>query len=245
MNNNQQTIQKLEGMRFKGMARAFKAILENGMHHKLTGDELITHLVDTEWDDRKNRRLGNLVRQAHFRYAAYLEDLDFSPDRNISKEQILRLADCGWIVKGKDIIITGATGVGKSYFASVLGHQACVNGFKVSYFSSRKLFTKLKLSKSDGTYLKEISKLSKKDLLIIDDFGLEKLDIENRLNFLDIVEDRNIRKSTIIVSQIPVNKWHKIIADPTIADAICDRLVHHSHRFQLKGESLRKKYKND
>ncbi len=156
---------------------------------------------------------------------------------------MLRLAGCDFIRKKENIIITGATGAGKSYLASALGHQACSAGFKVLYYNIAKLFTKLKMLKADATDIKEKEKIEKHDLLILDDFGLQRLDTENRLNLMEIIEDRHGRKSTIITSQLPVNQWHEVIAEPTIADAILDRIVHTAHRIELKGSSMRKKLK--
>jgi len=173
-----------------------------------------------------------------------VEELDFNLNRNLDKNELLRLTDCQWIEQHRDIILTGPSGAGKSFIASALGHQACAYGHKVGYFPCSKMFTNLKLSKADGTYLKELIKIRKLDVFIMDDFGLEPLDATNRLTLLEILEDRHGRKSSIIVSQLPVKDWHKIIGDPTIADAICDRVVHSSKRIKLKGESVRKMYAN-
>jgi len=198
--------------------------------------------VDAEWDDRYNRRLSRLVKAARFRYKACFEELDFSLRRNLDKNQVLSLSDCQWIERHQDMIITGKTGVGKSFICSALGHQGCSYGFKVGYFQSSKLFSKLKLAKADGTYLKELRKIEKLDVFILDDFCLKPLDTRNRFTLLEILEDRHGRKSTLFASQLPIKRWHESIGDPTIADAICDRLIHRAHRIDLKGESVRRLY---
>ena len=240
MANNQATIEKLNSMNLKGMARALKNAIETGIG--LTADEFIAHLVDTEWDDRYNRRLERLIKEAKFRYKASIEEIDFSFARNLDKNMILRFSDCRWIKDKKNIIITGPTGVGKSFVASALGNQACIHGYRTYYFNCSKLFSYLKASKADGTYVKNLEKIAKASNLVLDDFGLEKLDSQSRLALLEILEDRHGLASTIIASQIPIPAWHDIIGDPTIADAICDRIINSSYRIELKGESVRKKY---
>lgn len=204
-------------------------------------DELISYLIDAEWDDRQTRKIERHVRTARFRYKACVEEIVYSEDRNLDRNNMIRFGSCDYIKRKENIIITGATGVGKSYIASALGHQACLKGYKVMYFNMAKLLSKLKMMKADGSYLKEINRIEKQDVLIIDDFGLQPLDNNNRLMFLEIIEDRHERQSTIITSQLPVEKWYEIIADKTIADAVLDRLAHSSHRLEIKGESLRRK----
>ena len=156
---------------------------------------------------------------------------------------MLRLSDCAWIEKKNNIIINGPTGAGKSFLASALGHQECRYEFKAVYFNTKKLFGLLKLSKADGTYSKELERIERADVLIFDDLGLQTLDTQDRLTLLEIFEDRHGRKSTVIASQVPVTKWHDIIGDPTIADAICDRVIHSAYRIELKGASVRKQRK--
>lgn len=244
MNSNEATIQKLEQMKLRGMLRAFRGTIDTGLKNKYTPDELLSHLVDAEWDDRYNRKLERLIRAARFRYQASFEELDFTLNRGLDKNQLLRLSNCQWIESHKDIILTGPAGAGKSFIASALGHQACMYGFKVGYYPSSKLFAHLRLSKADGSYLRDLLRIQKLDVIIIDDFGIEPLGPQNRLTLLEILEDRHGRKSSIFVSQLPVKDWHKIIGDPTIADAICDRIIHSAHRIELKGESVRKIYSN-
>lgn len=242
MNNNQATIQKLEMMGMWGMMRALRQSMEAGTKADFTPDELIAHLVDVEWDERQGRRLTRLLQLARLRYRAGLEDIDFGLHRNLEKNQLMRLADCRWVEERQDLILTGPCGSGKSFLASMLGQQACIHGYTVSYWPASKLFEQMKLCKADGTYLRELAKISKKRLLIVDDFGLEVLDTASRLILLEILEDRHGRSSSVFGSQLPVSQWHQVIGDPTIADAICDRIVHTAHRIELKGESVRKLY---
>jgi len=242
MNSNQATIQKLEKMGMWGMMRALRQTMEAGTKADFTPDELIAHLVDVEWDERQGRRLRRLLQLARLRYRAGLEDIDFGLHRNLEKNQLMRLADCRWVEDRQDLILTGPCGSGKSFIASTLGQQACIHGYTVCYWPAGKLFEQMKLCKADGTYLRELAKISKKRLLIVDDFGLEVLDTASRLMLLEILEDRHGRASSVFSSQLPVSQWHQVIGDPTIADAICDRIVHTAHRIELKGESVRKLY---
>jgi DNA replication protein DnaC len=215
-------------------------LLESKEDNDLSIDDALAFLIDAEWDDRYNKKLSRLLSQARFRYNASFAELDFSKARNIDKGKLLRFSSDDWIKKGESIIITGATGVGKSFLASAIGYQACVNTNKVMYFNSLKLFSFLLATKGDGNFVKEMNKISKQDLIIIDDFGLQVLDGFARITFLEILEDRHGLKSIIMTSQLPINKWHEVIADDTIADAICDRLIHSSHKINLKGDTMRK-----
>ena len=242
MNNNQATLRKLEEMRLHGMARAFRATMETAVKNSFTPDELISHLVDTEWDDRFDRNLDRLIKSARFRYRASFEDIAFGSVRNLEKNDLLRLSEKRWIETHQSVLLTGPTGTGKSFIASALGHQACMHGFRTGYYSCSKLFTYLKIARADGNYLKALERIQRQSLFILDDLGLEPFDAESRMALLEILEDRLGRRSSIIVSQIPVSKWHQVIGDPTIADAICDRIIHSSHRIELKGDSMRKTY---
>ena len=244
--NHTVIMQKLEEMRFTGFARAYREITETNLNREFTNDELIDHLIQAEWDDRYNRKLQRLITNARFRYQASFEEMNFSVRRNLDKNQLLRLSSCDWITKHQNIIITGSTGSGKSWIASALGAQGCQHGIKVLYKNCIKLFDELKIAKADGSYFKEMSKIEKMDLLILDDFGLKPLDGNQKLMLLELMEDRYGRKSTVITSQLPVNQWHAFIKEDTLADAILDRLVHSSHRIELKAEiSMRETYKND
>jgi DNA replication protein DnaC len=231
---------KMRQMRLLGMAKAFHLTLESGKNEKFTPDEMITHLIDSEWDERYNRKLDRTLQSARFRYKASIEELSFE-NKRIDKNQILRLADCEFVKQKENIIITGSTGIGKSFIASALGHQACALGYRVLYQHSTKLFGRMKIAKADGSYLKELAKIEKQQVLLIDDFGIQPLDAQSRLTLMEIMEDRHGKSSTIITSQIPVNKWHEVIGEETIADAILDRIIHDAHRIEMKGDSLRKK----
>jgi len=235
------TVETMKALKFTGMVEAFQASLQTKQNEKFTADEFINYLIQSEWDHRQNRKVNLSMRRARFRYQAIMEDIDFTSGRGLDKNQILRLADCSFVEKNECVLIAGATGVGKSYLASALGHQACTKGFKVLYFNTAKLFSKLRMSKADASYTREINKLAKQDLLILDDFGLHPLDAPTRLMLLEIIEDRHGKKSTIIASQIPITKWYDMLEEETIADAILDRLIHNAHRIELKGESMRKK----
>lgn len=236
------TIQnKMSHMKLLGMLRMYQTMLDSRQHHDLTQDEFINTLIQSEWEYRENKKIGRHLRLAKFRYGASVEEINFTASRGLDKTQVLRLAEGSFIQNKENILITGATGVGKSYLASALGHQACQLGYRTIYFNAQKLFTKLKMMKADGSYTREIGKIEKYDLLILDDFGLQPLDNTARMILLEIIEDRHGRKATIISSQLPVAKWYEVIGDSTVADAILDRMVHAAHRLELKGESLRKK----
>lgn len=233
-------LNKMKQMRLTGMARAFHLTLESGKNEKFTPDEMVSHLVDSEWDERYNRKLERTLQSARFRYKASAEQIAFD-DNRVDKNQVLRLADCEFIKRKENIIITGSTGIGKSFIASALGHQACALNYRVLYQHNTKLFARMKIAKADGSYLRELAKIEKQHLLIIDDFGIQPLDAQSRSALMEIIEDRHGRSSTIITSQVPVSMWHEVIGEQTIADAILDRIVHDAHRIEMKGESLRKK----
>lgn len=237
------TLEKMGQMKLLGMQRMFQSIIESNNHQNLTSDEFISMLVQSEWEDRESRKLQRRLSNARFRYPACVEEINYHHSRNLDKNLILRFTDCSFISRGENILVTGPTGVGKSYIASALGNQACLKGYKVIYYNLQKLFSCLKISKADGSYLKEVDRIGKQDLLILDDFGLQPLDANNRMMLLEIIEDRHGNKSTIISSQLPASKWYDIIGESTIADAILDRLLNCSHKIELKGESMRKKDK--
>jgi len=236
----QETLEKIKKLKLLGMARTYQTSLENDKLQQLSADELITMLVEAEWDDRLNRNIERRLRNAKFRYQSSIENIDFGADRNLDRNQMMRFAECTYIRKQENILITGSTGIGKSHIATALGHQACVLGFKVYYANMAKLFSKLKMGKADGSYIREISRIERQDLLILDDFGLLPIDNQNRSALMEIIEDRHKKASMIITSQLPVNCWHEVIGEKTIADAILDSIVHDAHRIELKGESLRK-----
>jgi DNA replication protein DnaC len=233
-------LNKLSQMRFYGMQHAYRTLLESGKQESLTNDEMIALLVQAEWEDRENRKIERYLRSARFRYPATIEELDLTVPRGLDRTLMLRLADCTFVQRKENVIITGPTGAGKSYIASALGHQACMLGYRALYFNAQKMFPQLNMAKADGTYLKQLARIEKHELLIIDDFGLQPLDANSRMMLLEVLEDRHGIKSTIMASQLPVASWYDVIGDGTIADAILDRLLNSSHRIELKGESMRK-----
>lgn len=239
--NHQQTLTKMREMKCFGMERAFQAALETDQYQQLTPDEWVGLLIDAEYTDRSNRKIKRYLRAAHFRYQAQIEEIDYHSPRNLDKTQLIRLSDCSFLDRKENVLLTGSTGVGKSFIASALGNEACIKGYRVMYYNMGKLFSWLKMSKADGSYHRQLRKIERQDLLILDDLGLQPFDHAARMALLEIIEDRHGRKSTMITSQLPVNTWHEVIAEPTIADAILDRITHTAHRIELKGESMRKK----
>ena len=238
--NNNQTIEKLKQMRLGAMAQLHLQHIKDNRIENITADEYLALLIDHQWEDRQNRKIERLLKQAGFKQQASLADINYSQNRNLDKNMFARLGTLDFITRKENIILTGASGVGKSYLAQALGHQGCMMEYKTTYTNTARLFKRLKLSKVDGTYLKELGKLIKADLLILDDFGLQSFDNHARETLMDIIDDRYNKASTIISSQIPVSAWYDIIGEGTIADAILDRIVNSSHRIDLKGESLRK-----
>lgn len=233
-----ETLNKMKQLKLQGMHNALQTAIETRADY--TKDELLAYLIEAELLDRQSRKTQRLLKAARFRYEASVEQFNFSANRNLDRDQITRLCDCSFIERAENLILTGSTGVGKSYIASALGKQACIRGYKVLYYNTGKLFRILKMAKADNTYQRILNKLAKTDLLILDDFGLHPIDSKNRLALLDIFEDRHGKKSTIIASQLPLSTWYEIIEEQTVADAILDRLAHSAHRIDLKGESLRK-----
>lgn len=239
--SNQPTLNKMKEMRLFGMLRAFENLHHHTAQQNLTADEMVALLVEAEWTDRLNRKTGRYLKTARFRYQATFEEIDYNAQRNLDKNQILRLSDCSYIDRKESILITGPTGVGKSYLSSALGHQACIQGYKTLYFNTGRLLDQLHQMKADATYDKQIRRIARQDLLILDDFGLKPLTQNGRYALLEIIEDRHGLRSTIITSQLPVKEWYEVVGDKTIADAILGRLAHSSHRIALTGESMRKK----
>ncbi len=238
---NEKIIQKMRQMKLYGMALAFKTSLEEHSMPQYTADEMVALLVDAEYDDRNNRRISRRILNARFRYKVNLEQIDFTVERNLDRNLMNRLAECSFIDKHENVLISGSTGIGKSCIASAIGNQACMLGYKVYYASTSKLFSLLKIAKADGSYIKEIARIEKQDLLILDDFGMQPFDNHSRSALIEIIEDRHGKHSTLITSQLPVKQWHEVIGEHTIADAILDRIVHNAHRMELSGESLRKR----
>ncbi len=236
-----QITSKLNELRLQGMSRSWESLVETRHHQDLTLSEGLEILLQAEKLDREQRRFDRLQKNAKVRYQASIEELHMDAFRGIDKTLLASLTTDNYLKNGESIIITGATGCGKSFIASALGQQACAQGYKTAYFNMQKLTPKLKISRVEGTILSFFLKIAKTHLLILDDFGLTHLEKQQQLDLMEIIEDRHARHSTIIVSQLPVASWFDIIGEATIADAILDRLVHTSHRIELKGESLRKK----
>jgi DNA replication protein DnaC len=239
--NSNQTVEKLRQMRLSAMAELHYQNVKDNRFSGFTPDEYIALLADHEWEDRQGKKMARLIKEASFKQKASIADIDYSHSRNLDRNMFGRIATLSFIVKKENIILTGPSGVGKSYLAQALGNHACLMGYKTLYGNTSRLLSRLKLSKVDGTYLKELRKLQKTDLLILDDFGLQAFDATAREIMMDIIDDRFNETSTIVSSQIPVSAWYDIIGEGTIADAILDRLVNSSHRIDLKGESLRKR----
>ena len=235
------TMEKLRKLRFEGMLQALQEQQESSQAQALSFEERLGLLIDREIVARDNRQLQTRLRQAALRQKACIQDIDYSLPRHLDTSLMQSLYSCNWIKEHLNLILTGPTGVGKSFIACALGHQACVQGYKVRYLRLSSILQQLTLAQGDGTYFKKMQQLSKTDLLILDDWGLSVLSTQERRNLLEIFEDRHNRTSTIITSQIPQSEWHAIIGDPTLADAILDRVVHNAYQIQLKGGSIRKK----
>ncbi len=238
--NNQNTIEKMKQMRLGGMAQMHYTNIKDNINLEYTIDQYVGMLVDQEWENRQNRKIQNLIKNARFRYPATIRDVDYSANRQLDKNMFERLALLDFVRNHENVIITGATGTGKSYLAQALGNQACIMLMKTLYYNTARLMDHLKLARLEGTYSKSLMILEKAELLILDDFGLVAFDNQARSALMDIVESKYDRCSIIISSQVPVSGWHELIGEGTVADAILDRIVHSSHRIQLKGESLRK-----
>jgi DNA replication protein DnaC len=242
---NTTTLDKMRRMRLFGMYHTFKSTVESPRNEPFTADEMTALLVDSEWDDRHNRTIARILHNARFRYKASIEQIDYTTERGIDKNTLHRLADGSFITKCENMLITGSTGTGKSFLASAIGHQACQMGLKVLYANTIKLLSQIKMAKADGSSIKEMNRIEKQDLLILDDFGIQPFDHASRASLLEIIEDRHGKHATIITSQLPVRQWYEIIGEKTVADAILDRIVHNAHRIELKGESLRRKWNNN
>ncbi len=236
----QHTLTRLHGLKLDGMARAFEEQLAQPANHGLSFEERFGLLVDREVVWRDNRRLDRLLKQAHLKFpGACLEDLDTRAARGLDTRLLASLASCDWIRAGQAVIATGKTGVGKSWIACALGNQACRQGFAVLYTRFPRLLEELRIAHGDGSFGKRLTQLAKTDVLIIDDWAIGPI-TQAASDLLEVLDDRITGKSTVVTSQLSVEHWHEYLADPTLADAILDRIVHHSHRLTLHGESLRK-----
>ncbi|MCD6526627.1 MAG: IS21-like element helper ATPase IstB [Desulfuromonas sp.] len=234
------TLEKLHDLRLSGMLKALHDQQQVPDIHSLGFEERLGLLIDREVTERENRRLDTRLKKAKLRHCCCVEDLNFKASRGLDKTLILSLAACTWIARGINVLICGPTGVGKSYLACALAHKACLEGYSVLYLRLPRLFEELRLAKADGRYGKLMLSYAKTDLLVLDDWGLTPMTDPQRRDLLELLEDRYGKKSTIVTSQLPVTSWHEAIGDPTLADAILDRLVHNAHKIELKGESMRK-----
>lgn len=235
------TMEKLKAMRLEGMIAAWQEQLQNAKTHALAFDERLALLVDAEWMHRENARFKRVLRDAKLKLAqACIEDIDYPAKRDLDKAVVRQLATCRWIQEHQSILITGATGVGKSYLACALAHQACRKGFRSIYRRASRLFEELKLARADGTYPRFLSRLARVDVLVIDGFAIQPITDAQRSDLLEVLEDRYASRSTIVTSQLPPAQWHDYLADPSLADAICDRVLNNAHRIVLKGPSRRK-----
>lgn len=237
----EQTIQQLATLNLIGMKQALQQQIDQPKTFDLSFEERLGLLVDCEKIHRQNKKVERLLTAAHLRHTATLETLDYQPDRNLKREQVSQLATGEWIRQGYNLVMTGPTGIGKSWIACALGHQACRLEYSVLYTRLSLLLEDLRLAQAQGTYRKRLAKLKVLSLLILDDWGLDRLNTEQRRMMLDLVEERHPQHSTLITSQLPVNAWYEVIGDPTIADAILDRLLSKTHNLTLKGDSLRQK----
>lgn len=236
----EETFAKLSQLRLHGVARALAQQLDEAQYNELSFAERVGLLVDREWTEREARCLTRRLQQAKLREPACVEDLDYRHPRGLDRALLQRLATCEWITKHQNVIIEGPTGVGKTFIACALAHKACREGHTALYRRVPRLFHELLVARADGSYARLLSRIAKTDLLVLDDWGLAPLADQERRDLLEVLEDRWGHRATLVAAQLPVSAWHKLIGEPTIADAIVDRLVHHAHRLTLKGESLRK-----
>ena len=236
-----QTLSQLRQLKLSGMAMALQTQSEQpGTYEGLSFNERLQLLVDSEQQDRDNRKQQRLIRSAKFKLGANLIDIDYQHPRGLQQSQVASLAQCDWLSKAQNLLLTGPCGTGKTYIACAFGHTACLKGFSTRYYRISRLMLELAQSKADGTYQKILKTLAKIDLLILDDWGLEPLNTAQRNDLMEIMDDRHGCASVIIISQLPTDQWYEMIGDNTLADAILDRIMHNSHRIKLRGESMRK-----
>ena len=239
---NHHTLQLLTQLKLDGMARAFEEQSSQTHAASLSFEERFGLLVDREFTHRDTKRVDRLLKQAKLKVSgACVEDIDYRAGRGLDKRLMASLSTCDWIRHARSVLITGATGCGKTWLACALGQQACRQGFSVLYVRIPRLFEELRIAHGDGSFTRKLAALARTDVLLLDDWGVNPLTQPERSNLLEILDDRVATRSTIITSQLPVEHWHEYLADPTLADAILDRIVHQSHKLKLKGESLRKK----
>jgi DNA replication protein DnaC len=238
---NEPTLEKLRAMRLEGMAASWLEQQKDAAATKLAFDERFGMLVDAEWLHRENKRLGRALKEAKLKLSqACVEDIDYPARRELDKAVVRQLSSCRWVQEHQAVLITGPTGTGKTYVACALAQQACRKGFRAVYRRASRLFDELRIAHADGSYVRMLTRLARVDVLIIDDFAIAPVSDEERRHLLELLEDRYGTRSTIVTSQLAPTDWHDYLADPTLADAICDRIVHHAHRLVLKGPSRRK-----
>lgn len=228
-------------MKLRGMASSYEAALSLPVQNRPSLELAVAQMVEAEAQDRRDRKTAMFLKISKLRYTALIEDIICGADRNFTREDLAAIADCSFIRRHENLLIQGKCGCGKSFLACAIGRQACILGYRTRYLNMNSFVEKVALSKLDGSFLKMITSLEKNELLILDDFGLQPMDTNTRLAMLQILEERYERKSVIICSQLPISKWYDYIGDPTLADAILDRLVSNANKIELKGESMRKK----
>lgn len=239
--NTEQTLSQLKELNLQGMYEAYESIIHLPVDKQPEAHYMLADLVEKEKYSRQHKRMEMYLKLSKIRYAAQIQDIVCSKERNLSKEVLSQLSDCNFVKRGENILLSGSTGSGKSYLACAIAHQACSLGYKTLYLNMNKFLEQIAISKIDGTYVKQLGKLERHALIILDDFGLQPLKSDIRLALLQILEDRYKRKSTIIASQLPIVKWYEYIGDPTIADAIMDRLIYNAHKIELTGPSMRER----
>lgn len=235
------TFEKLNALKLYGMRDGLSEQMEQASFASLAFEERISMLVDREWTDRESRKLHNRIKAAKLKVQASMEDIDYRASRGLDASLMRSLADCRFVSAASSVILTGPTGTGKTYLACALAHQAMRRGHTALYFRAPRLFEALRISRADGSWARLLSRLARAEVLVVDDWGLAALTDAERRDFLEVAEDRAGTGSLIMASQLPVQKWHELIGEPTIADAILDRIVHNSYRIELRGASLRRK----